>query len=785
MANFGEVLLSLMFATCLICRVSLSSAVDHEDDKPKLHVVYMGKNHHPTVEETHDAHRLTLLNVFESEDRVSESIVYHYKHAFSGFSAMLTKAQADILRQLPGVVSVFENRKLKGLTTRSISFLGLNPSHGLWPKSNFGEDVIIGVLDTGIWPESEMFNDKDLGPVPARWKGSCVAGERWDPAVNCNKKIIGARWYNKAFLAALAASNETTGPEFVESARDMSGHGTHVSSTAAGAMVEGASLFGLAEGTASGAAPRARIAMYKVLWSDGEELVAYDADILAAFDQAILDGVDILSVSIGVGYPGMPDFEFSLPIGSYHAVDHGILVSISAGNDGPGDFTVTNLAPWQLVVAASTTDRELVADIELGDGTIIQGRGLKNFNFTEKSSPIKDAATIPANSAVSNESRFCDEGSLDPNQVQGAIIICTSKFDANKTRLEEVLYQLGAAGLIIVGPPRFYSLDSPYPYEFFAETYISQIPGIGLSDRSKLDAYLNLCKTSMPTGIIRRTKAVVARRKNPVIADFSSRGPNSLAPSILKPDITAPGVDILAAWPETDTASVLELTSEGPVLRTSKFNIISGTSMAAPHISGIAALVKAEHPHWSPAAIRSALMTTAIPLKLGSVLDYGAGEVNVLRAADPGLVYDISPSDYTQFLCSLDYNATQIEIITGSNGTSCDQYISSSLNYPAITFSTLYSETSTERTVTNVGPANSTYHVNIVQPGNVAIINVNPTTLIFTEKAQKLSFTVSVQILIGPEENGNLQHSQGFITWKDEGNHYEVSSPVSLYNLFF
>ncbi|KAL2611013.1 hypothetical protein R1flu_022705 [Riccia fluitans] len=786
-------LLSLILVMCLSFQIFLPAvaAGDHDAKKSKLYIVYMGKNPHATIEDTHAAHHLTLLNVFESEALVRESLVYHYKHAFSGFSAMLTESQAHILRQLPEVVSVFESKQLKGQTTRSMSYLGLNPKHGLWPETDFGSDVIIGVLDSGVWPESEMFNDKNLGPVPARWNGSCLPGEQWDPAVHCNKKIIGARWYDKGYLAALAESNQTTEPNYLQSARDKTGHGTHVSSTAAGSMVDGASVFGLAQGTATGAAPGARIAMYKVLW--GDSLSGYDADILAAFDQAILDGVDILSVSIGLSvFDAVLEFyESSLAIGSYHAVEHKILVSISAMNDGPGTFTVasSNAAPWQLTVAASTTDRDFVAELQLGDGTVIEGRGVKNFNFTEESFPIVDAAKIPANNAVSNESRFCEEGSLDAKRVQGTVILCTLKYGVNETHLEEVVYKQGATGLIIVGPRSTFDFDTGYPYGFLSSTYTTQIPTVGLANRSKLDAYLNKYfnsnSTSIPTGIIRRNKAVLTRRyNNPVIADFSSRGPNPVVSYILKPDITAPGVDILAAWPETDTASVLEVTSEGPVLRTTKFRIISGTSMSAPHISGIAALVKAEHPDWSPAAIKSALMTTATPLKKGSILDFGAGQVNVLRAGNPGLIYDISPSDYTQFLCTLNYTGAQIESITGDNTTSCNQSTSFSLNYPSITFSTLYSESSTVRTVTNVGPANSMYHVNIVQPGDVAIIYVNPTTLTFTEQNQKLSFTVTVQILIRPENSQKLQHSQGFITWKDVGNLYQVTSPVSFWNYF-
>lgn len=143
----------------------------------------------------------------------------------------------------------------------------------------------------------------------------------------------------------------------------MDGHGTHTASTLAGSLVPDANLFGLANGTARGAVPYARVAMYKVCWANSG---CADMDILAAFDAAISDGVDIISISIG-GLSGSYTSD-SIAVGAFHAMRKGILTVASAGNDGPSHGTVSNHAPWLLTVAASGTNRQLRSDVELGNG---------------------------------------------------------------------------------------------------------------------------------------------------------------------------------------------------------------------------------------------------------------------------------------------------------------------------------------------------------------------------------------------------------------------------------
>ncbi|KAG6545829.1 hypothetical protein Mapa_012790 [Marchantia paleacea] len=795
----GLALLST-FVICSICTRAAKFEHSGSGEKAKVFIVYLGKNPHPTKEATHASHHNVLSYVFKSKDSVLESLVYHYHHGFSGFSAKLTQRQADVLKDLPDVVSVFESKEVKAHTTRSYSYLGLRkPTTGIWPKSSFGADVIIGVIDSGVWPESDSFNDDLLSPIPARWNGICVSGEQFDPKIHCNRKLIGARYFSKGYEAYLETNN-ITATNFLKSPRDVIGHGTHCASTAAGAKVENASLFGLAPGSAVGGAPAARIAVYKAFWGDPSSGSAWEADLLAAFSYAIEDGVDILSISSS---GGVNDFyETANDIGSYHAAESGIFVSFAAGNAGPTPFTTSNNAPWALTVAASTTDRQFKTEIELGDGTIIQGATLNNYESKVGRFPIVDGASIPAANVTSTESRFCRVDSLNPKMVQGKIVLCDLDIPLNVQPMEAYLKAAGGAGVIIVGPSTIFAGDSGFPFTWLSDIFNYTLPAVGISERTAVDSYLSACsyiQGSDSTAMIKRRRTILTGEWNPVTAHFSSRGPNGAAFNILKPDLTAPGVDILASWSEADSASIIG--PDGVTKQITKFNLQSGTSMAAPHIAGLAAIVKSRHRDWSPAAIKSALMTSAKPISKGTALDHGAGEVRIKRALDPGLIYDMTPADYKVFLCGRNYTNEQFEQITSEPISICNNLTSTlDVNYPSISFSTIVRESSVVRTVTNVGPAVSVYEVSIIQPGPDMVLSVSPSTLSFTEVDQKLSFTVSVRItspreviqdavtfekyeidelIEGPT---TLQHYEGSIRWTDRGARHQVFSPVSLWN---
>lgn len=219
------------------------------------YIVHMAKSAMPASFEHH-------LHWYDSSLKsVSDSaeMIYTYENVIHGFSTRLTAKQAQLLESQPGILFVLPELKYELHTTRTPQFLGLDKNTDLLPQSNSESDVIIGVLDTGVWPESKSFDDTGLGPIPSSWKGACESGTNFT-ASNCNRKLIGARYFSKGYegtLGPIDTSKESRSP------RDDDGHGTHTSTTAAGSAVQDANLFDYAKGTARGMATRARVAAYK------------------------------------------------------------------------------------------------------------------------------------------------------------------------------------------------------------------------------------------------------------------------------------------------------------------------------------------------------------------------------------------------------------------------------------------------------------------------------------------------------------------------------------------
>ncbi|KAJ7978608.1 Subtilisin-like protease-like protein [Quillaja saponaria] len=715
---------------------------------------------------------------YTSEFAESPRILHVYDTVFHGFSAVLSQEQVASVSQHPSVLAVFEDRRRQLHTTRSPQFLGLRNQRGLWSESNYGSDVIIGVFDTGISPERRSFYDLNLGPIPRRWKGVCETGVKFT-AKNCNKKLIGARFFAKGHEAGASSAgpmnpiNETV--EF-RSPRDADGHGTHTASTAAGRYSFQASMSGYASGTAKGVAPKARLAVYKVCWKNSG---CFDSDILAAFDTAVADGVDVISISIG-GSDGIssPYYLDPIAIGSYGAVSRGVFVSSSGGNEGPNGLSVTNLAPWLTTVGAGTIDRNFPAEVILGNGRRLSGVSLY------AGAPLKGKRyqlVYPGKTGAISAS-LCMENSLDPNIVKGKIVVCDR---GSNPRVAKglVVKKAGGVGMILAN-------GISNGEGLVADAHLLPTCALGANGADSVKAYIS--SSANPTATIDSKGTIIGIKPAPVVASFSGRGPNGLNPEILKPDLIAPGVNILAAW--TEAVGPTGLDSD---VRRTEFNILSGTSMACPHVSGAAALLKSAHPDWSPAAIKSAMMTTAAVIdnrnqpmsdeatgNSSTPYDFGAGHLNLDLAMDPGLVYDITNNDYVNFLCSIGYGPKVIQVITRSP-VKCPvrRPLPENLNYPSL--AALFSSSSRGvltktfiRTVTNVGQANSVYRVRVESLPKGVTVTVKPSRLVFSETVKKRSFKVAVTADTRNLVQGDSGAVFGLLSWSD-GKHV-VRSPIVI-----
>ncbi|KAA8550697.1 hypothetical protein F0562_002382 [Nyssa sinensis] len=674
-------------------------------------------------------HLSFLEKTISSEEDPSSRLLYSYHSAMEGFAARLSETEIEYLQKLPDIIAIRPDRHLQIHTTYSYKFLGLNPTReGAWFKSRFGRGVIIGVLDTGVWPESPSFEDRGMPPVPKKWRGICQEGQNFNSS-NCNRKIIGARFFSKGHLAASASLSYSV-DEYV-SPRDSQGHGTHTSSTAGGAPVPMASVLGNGAGEARGMAPSAHIASYKVCWFSG----CYSSDIVAAMDAAIIDGVDILSLSLG-GFP-VPLYEDSIAIGSFRAMEHGITVVCSAGNNGPIQNSVANDAPWIATIGASSLDRRFPAIVRLGNGKFLYGESIYPGNRIPGAEKELELIYVTGGE---RGSEFCFSGSLPRAKVQGKMVVCERGINGRAEKGEA------------------------------------------------LKTYMN--STRRPRARIEFGGTVIGRSRAPAVAQFSSRGPSFTNPSILKPDMIAPGVNIIAAWPQNLGPSSLPEDS-----RRVNFTVMSGTSMSCPHVSGIAALIHSAYPRWTPAAIRSAIMTTADitdhsgkPImdgdKPAGLFATGAGHVNPERAINPGLIYDIKPDEYITHLCTLGYTRSEIFSVTHRN-VSCHEILQMnrgfSLNYPSISVIFRHGVTSKmiKRRLTNVGSPNSIYLVEVMAPEGVKVI-VKPRRLVFKHINQSLSYRVW---FISRKRTGTEYRSfaQGHLTWVHSRNSiYRVRSPIAV-----
>ncbi|MEO8278727.1 MAG: S8 family peptidase, partial [Ideonella sp.] len=566
--------------------------------------------------------------------------LYSYGYTFNGFAAEMTAQQAAMLSKTAGVLSVDQSAIAQLDTSTTPAFLGLTGPNGFYAQTGAkGENVIIGMVDSGVWTNHPSFAGAGYGAPPPKWKGICQTGVGFT-AADCNNKLIGARFYNVGPGGNAGVSSLF--PQEFNSPKDADGHGTHTASTAGGN--EGVSTAGsvaAAFGTINGIAPRARVAIYKACWGTTGQTGAgcYTPDTVAAIDQAVADGVDVINYSISGTQSNVSD---PVEVAFRNAAAAGVFVAVSAGNDGPANFKVAHPSPWTTTVAAATHNRATTGTVTLGNAAVYTGASVAISAVPAGTAMILSSSAIRAGHTL-NDANLCysslDPGgnALDPALVAGKIVVCDRGTNARVNKSLAVK-EAGGVGMVLINA-------SAAADDKVADFHSLPTVHLALSDRTPVRTYV---AAPTPTGAI--SKGIISlTNPAPAIASFSSRGPiPSNANNVnmfIKPDISAPGVDILAG--------------SSPIGNTnaSIFALLSGTSMSSPHIAGIAALMKQARPGWSPMAIKSALMTTA-----GEVLDgsrdnigvlamHGAGFVNPSAALNPGLVFDSGPSDWNSYLC--------------------------------------------------------------------------------------------------------------------------------------
>ena len=689
----------------------------------------------------------------------ASSKIYSYRHALNGFAARLTPKQANKLRKDKSVLAVWENQRFSVDTNNSPAFLGLldKDSGGLRAKRGLrGEDIIIGVIDSGIVQEHPSLDDTGYGPPPAKWAGTCESGEGF-PADSCNNKLIGARYFVESFGEDTLVEGEFVSP------RDSDGHGTHTATTAGGNEDVTASLAGQPVATISGIAPRARIAAYKACWqAEGAAQAGCDfADSAAAADAAVADGVDVISFSVGTAF----SFIDPVDIAFLFAADAGVSVNRSAGNEGPDPATTAAGEPWVTTVAASTLRGTLHVNGTLvnspaavaGTYTSLESAVSKSLQETGRitndlaaADPIEACEPLPAGS-MAGKIGFIARGTCD------FVVKLANAVDAGAIAV--LMYTNANPKTVMGGTADEKTLSIP-------AVMIDNAPGLAIL--AQLEAG-NAVNVTLAPDIFLTEKS-----EGNIMAAFSSRGPYPTVPDWIKPDITAPGVNILAGGsPEPNDGSFGGL-----------FQYVSGTSMSTPHIAGIAALLREAHPDWTPAMIKSAMMTSSRAnvrkedgVTHADPFDYGAGHVDPNAAWNPGLVYDAGFLDYLAAACGTESADNLFADPEGtcnalaSGGFSLD---ASDLNLASIGIAELAGTQTVTRTVTNVTAKRRRFDATARKPEGYRV-KVRPDTLVL-DPGQSASFEVTITNESAPPNEWRF----GRMVWRDPDEKFEVASPIAV-----
>lgn len=723
--------------------------------------------------------------------------LYSYTHLFNGFALHAESEETvRILSGAKGVRLIQEDVKMAKMTTYTPKYIGAN---GVWPllggAENSGDGVVIGMIDTGIDPKNPSFVSMSgqAKPPPASFKGICRSGDRFPPD-SCNGKIVGARW----FARAGQASGEFNATIHYASPYDPDGHGSHTASIAAGNFHTPAISRGYNFGYASGMAPGARLAIYKAAYPFG----GFMSDVIAAVDQAVEDGVNVISLSMAPSSvpSGPASFLSLLETQLLLATKAGVSVVQAVGNGGPDANSIVSFSPWIISVAASTTDRKYNKSIIIGNGQVFSCGGLSSSTPGEIMYPLALADDVRIANSTDGSSDCQDPKVFIRSLVQGKVIICmyvpSNYYEGNSLAgIVDTIQKIGAAGVVITDR---YSGDIDIEYQPTFPTAVPSAIVLNGVDTQTLLEYYDKNTVRDEDGSVSTFGATVRilegrrasyTREAPVVADYSSRGPDvdsmqMQAADVLKPNVMAPGHHIWGAWsPTSDTM---------PEIQGENYAILSGTSMSTPHVAGVVALIKHRHPKWSPAMIMSAIMTTAdVTDRSGGALmarrdagavepatpfDMGAGAINAARAVDPGLVFDARYRDYLQFLCAVpgvDEGAVRRALGAPCSPPSSRARWCSDLNTPSVTVASLVGSRRVDRRVRSVGAENETYMAYVRAPDGV-VVRVSPDVFTIAPGA-----TEALRIVLNTTAPGNA-FSFGEVVLKGDKKH-SVRIPLAVY----
>ncbi|MEX2496170.1 MAG: S8 family serine peptidase [Woeseia sp.] len=731
--------------------------------------------------------------------RVGARKIYSYRYTLNGFAASMTPAEAHKLEHQPEVLRVWEDELRPLGTNFSPSFLGLfEENRGLRGAPGLdGDGIVIGVIDSGITPEHPALSDlREVGrpracrsswakntllgrwlcrrydamddiltfQPPENWNGICQAGPRFAED-SCNNKLIGARY----FLDGAETSGPLDDGEIL-SARDADGHGTHTATTAAGNKTR-ASIFGTFLGQIEGVAPKARIAAYKACWLRPGDLRAScnTSDLANAIDSAVADGVHIINYSIGSSLltTTAPD-----DVALLAAAKAGVLTVVAAGNEGPNFNTVGSPAggPWVISTAASSRDgQHSVEALQVTAPSSVAGRyAVKEASFTP---PLIERNSIEARLVLvdDNDDTLADgsagttfdgcEALENDSELSGNIAF----IQRGGCNFADKVVHAADAGAIaalvfnIAGDP--FVMTGTIGLSDIPALMIGQADGNLLLDEIDAEQVVDV--------VLDKGLFLTEDDTGNLMGIFSARGPGPVA-DILKPDLTAPGINILAGFTPDAANSVAG----------ENFAFLTGTSMAAPHVTGVAALLLQAHPDWSPAAIKSALMTTAhqeVKQPDGEAaaipFDFGSGHINANSALDPGLVYEATADDYDAFACGTASPAVE-QARCDSLAAAGKSFLAADLNQPSIAVSRLANTETVRRRVTNVSDVNGSYVAEIAAPPGIAV-EVTPSSLSLAA-GESAEFEVVITYQSGPLDLWRF----GSLTWR--GNERTVRSVLAV-----